>query len=37
VLFRSGVKDVEVNAAVGQGFGAASGQLVFKTILGYAF
>jgi len=32
-----GVKDVEVNAAVGQGFGAASGQLVFKTILGYAF
>lgn len=32
-----GVKDVEVNAAVGQGFGAAGGQLVFKTILGYAF
>jgi hypothetical protein len=32
-----GVKDVEVNAAVGQGFGAASGQLIFKSILGYAF
>ena len=32
-----GIKDVEVNAAVGEGFGAASGQLVFKTILGYAF
>ena len=32
-----GVKDVEVNAAVGQGFGAANGQLVFKSILGYAF
>lgn len=32
-----GIKGVEVNAAVGQGFGAASGQLVFKTILGYAF
>jgi hypothetical protein len=32
-----GIKNVEVNAAVGQGFGAASGQLVFKMILGYAF
>jgi hypothetical protein len=32
-----GIKDVEVNAAVGEGFGAASGQLVFKTIFGYAF
>lgn len=32
-----GIKDVEVNLAVGQGFGAASGQLIFKTILGYTF
>ncbi len=32
-----GIKNVEVNAAVGQGFGAASGQLIFKMILGYAF
>ncbi|MGE5047868.1 MAG: hypothetical protein ACM3PC_04825 [Deltaproteobacteria bacterium] len=32
-----GIKGVEVNAAVGQGFGAAGGQLIFKTILGYAF
>lgn len=32
-----GIRNVEVNAAVGQGFGAASGQLIFKTILGYAF
>ena len=32
-----GIKNVEVNAAVGQGFNAASGQLIFKMIVGYAF
>jgi len=32
-----GVKDVEVNLAVGEGLSSASESLVFKMILGYAF